>query len=236
MARIRWTPKNPDYALTLPLGVLCALLVAGLLLESVVFRRSGTEKPSPTAASATPQPAESADAETAFVLPSVEEYADFVDRPLFVEGRKPPPEEEQKQATEAQDTQPLSLKLMGVLFHPNGEMAILAEQSGKHRRIRKGGTISGWRLVDLKTDRVTVQRGDERRDLPLLKPRPKTAQLGTAGQPPQGPNPGGQPARRGAHPPPEPVDPEVEDMEEPAEDAGDESLGDTGDEMPESEE
>jgi hypothetical protein len=111
---------------------------------------------------------------------------------------------------------------------PNGELAILAEASGKNRRVRKGGTLGGWRLVDIRPDHATLQRGDERRDLPLMKPKPKKGSP-PGGVPGQGPVPGGPPAgfRGGPHPPggvppdvsePEPEVEEMEDVSEPVDD------------------
>ncbi|MBM4199854.1 MAG: hypothetical protein FJ189_01030 [Gammaproteobacteria bacterium] len=232
---MKWIAKYPDYAMTFPLAVLCGLLAVGLVVESLMMQRRGSERPSADRSAPVAQPVALADGGDVFVLPAVDEFSDFVERPLFVEGRKPPPEDEQKQAAEVQDTTPLNLKLMGVMFSPSGELAILAEASGKNRRVRKGGTISGWRLVDLKTDHVTVQRGEERRDLALLKPRPKA---GGPGQPP-GSVPGGPPSRRGAQPPPEAVEPTVEEMEDtgdPEDTSGQEDLSEAGDAMPEGEE
>jgi Type II secretion system protein C len=240
---MKWLPKDPDYALTVPLGALCLLLIAGLMLESLVFRRPGTDQAPPSVTSAAEQPPLIPEGEGAFELPQVDEFADFVDRPLLVEGRKPPPpEEEQKQQAEAQDATPLSLKLMGVLFSPSGEMAILAEQTGKNRRVRKGATLNGWKLVELHRDRVTLQRGEERRDLQLLKPKPKSGSLaGAQGQPP-GSVPGGPPGKRGGRPPVEPPveteDPDAEVVEDTGEgeDTGDADVEDAGEEMPEGEE
>lgn len=235
---MKWIAKHPDYGLTFPLAVVCALLTVGFAVELAVLQRPGSEKGHTGAPAPPPLPGTGEEADVSFVLPPVEEFAEFVDRPLFVEGRKPPPEEAPKQAAEAQDTTPLNLKLMGVLFSPSGEMAIVAEATGKNRRVKKGGTISGWRLVSLKPDRVTVQRGEEQRDLVLLKPRPKTGPPPGPGQP-QPPGPGGPPLRRGAHPPTDVVEPEPEEMEMPP-DAGDpgieEDLSEMGEEMPEGEE
>jgi len=115
---------------------------------------------------------------------------------------------------------------MGVMLSPHGNMAILAEASGKNRRVKLGGTIDGWRLTELKPDRITLQRGEEQRDLPLMKPRPK-------GPPQQRRHPASRaaparcatrkPAPAPAHapaPPPQPAvevnEPGTEEMVEPA--------------------
>ncbi|WP_139556421.1 type II secretion system protein N [Methylotetracoccus oryzae] len=235
---MKWLAKYPDYALTFPLAILCLALGVGLAAELLLLQRPDRGQPAPAVGSSISEPDPAADSEEAFELPSVEEFSDFVEKPLFVEGRKPPPEDEQKQAAQAQDTTPLNLKLMGVMFSPSGEMAILAEASGKNRRIRKGGSISGWRLVDLKTDRVTLQRGDERQDLPLLKPKPKTATAAPPPGRPRGPVPGG-PLGRGAQPPPDVPEPDPDDLDasgEGGDPAAEEDMNEAGDEMPEGEE
>lgn len=204
MVRI-WTPKNQDFALTLPLALLCLLLGLVLVLELFAVQRAAAKRAQDGGASVQEQPPAGAEPDAAFQLPPVEEFSAFVDRPLFVEGRKPPVEgEQQAQAAKPEDLAPLELSLMGVMFSPHGKMAILAEASGKNRRVKLGGTIEGWRLIDLKADRVTLQRGDEQRDLPLMKPRPKGV-APAPGQPPV--QPGGRRGRP-AVPQPQPVPPQ----------------------------
>ncbi len=219
------SPKSPEYGLTLPLALLCLVLGAVLVIESALMRR-GDSDAAPGTVQSNPAAAESgADADAVFELPPLEEFSAFVDRPLFLEGRRPVAEAETLQTPKEEDLAPLALSLMGVMLSPRGEWAILAEASGKNRRVKLGGSIAGWRLVALKPDHVTVQRGDEKRDLPLMKPRPKGPAAG-AGQPapvPTGATPPG--VRR---PPRQPVPPpdQVPEGSEPddAEDSQDDSA------------
>lgn len=215
-----WTPKNAEYALTFPLGLLCIVLGSVLLLESLVVQRSGSDSAQTAGALEGASP-ENVEPEVAFELPPLDAFSPFVDRPLFMEGRKPAVEGEQAQAPQEEDLTPLTLTLMGVMFTPRGEMAIVAEASGKNRRVRMSGTIGGWRLVEVKPDRVTLQRGEERRDLPLMKPRPKGP--ATAAPPGQPAMPAGVPqgARRGRRPlmpdpPAELNEPDVDEMDDTA--------------------
>ncbi len=225
MARI-WTPRNHDYALTLPLALLCLLLGLVLLVELFLVQRAASKRAQDAEGSAQEQPLGSGEPDAVFQLPPVEEFSAFVDRPLFVEGRKPPVEgEQQVQAPKAEDLAPLELSLMGVMFGPHGKMAILAEASGKNRRVKLDGTIDGWRLIELHPDRVTLQRGEERRDLPLMKPRPKmpAPAPGQPGAPPMGRR--GQPIPQQRPPaPPQPAvevqEPDTEEMVEPLAPAG----------------
>jgi len=216
---MKWMAIKPEFALTLPLGILCAALAVFLVLESFVFQRSITGGAPPSGTSGQEKLPGDLEPEEVFELPEVDGFSAFVDRPLFIEGRKaPPPEAEQAQTTQEKDATPLSLLLMGVMLSPRGEMAILSEATGKNRRVKKGGTINGWRLVEIKPDRATLQRGEERKELVLLKPKPKVA--GATGGPGRAPTPGAPPpgARRASQPPvvppPEINEPEVEEPEE----------------------
>lgn len=223
-------PSQPEYALTLPLALLCLVLGSALIIESAVMRR-GDSVEAPSAAQPNAEmPASENETNADFELPPIDAFSAFVDRPLFLEGRKPPAEVEAAPAPKEEDLAPLALTLMGVMLSHRGELAILAEASGKNRRVKLGGSISGWRLIALKPDHVTLQRGQEKRDLPLMKPRPKGAQGNAAapGQPPGGAGlPPGVRRPLRAPPPPEPAvelnEPEVEeiddasDMDEPPE-------------------
>lgn len=226
MARI-WTPKSQDFALTLPLGLLCLLLGGALLMELLFVQRAASSRAHDAEATDQQQLPGSVEPDAVFELPPLDEFSAFVDRPLFVEGRKPPPAEgEQTQAPKAEDLAPLELSLMGVMLSPHGQMAILAEASGKNRRVKLGGTIDGWRLTELKPDRITLQRGEEQRDLPLMKPRPKgpPATAAAPGQPgllPPGARRGKMPVPAQPQPaPPQPAvevnEPGAEEMVEPA--------------------
>ena len=220
------SPKSPEYALTLPLAVLCVALGVVLVIESALMRRDESGV-APDAAPTNPDAAAGDDAADAvFELPPIDEFSAFVDRPLFLEGRKPVAEAETLQTPKEEDLAPLALSLMGVMLGPRGEWAILAEASGKNRRVKVGGSIGGWRLVALKPDRVTVQRGEEKRDLPLMKPRPK----GMAAGPGQSvPVPGGVQPPGLRRPPRQPVPPpgqapeisEPDDVEDNADDTAD---------------
>jgi hypothetical protein len=225
------SPKTPEYALTLPLAIVCLVFGAALVIESTMMGRSessvATNTAQPEPGATTPD----AGADAVFQLPPIDEFSAFVDRPLFMEGRKPAAEVNAPEAPKEEDLAPLALSLMGVMLSPRGQWAIVAEASGKHRRVKLGGTIAGWRLIELKPDHVTVQRGEEKRDLPLMKPRTKGAATPGAPPGPAGALPPG--VRRGPRqpvPPPQPAPEEIEpDADENPDDATD------ADEPPESE-
>lgn len=107
--------------------------------------------------------------------PALESYEEMVSRPLFLQSRRPPTEDAQEEApaAPAEPKTPLNAKLMGVILTPTGKIALLVDEKGKYKRGRKNTLIDGWKLVDIKEDRVTLEQGGEHKDLPLLKPKPK---------------------------------------------------------------
>ena len=86
---------------------------------------------------------------------------------------------------------PLTLKLMGVVFTPKQHTALLVDAKGKYKRVRKNEALDGWTLVNLEPGKVTMQQGEEQKELMLLKPKPKA--LNAPNAPPQ---PGRQPPPR----------------------------------------
>ncbi|MGI9212897.1 MAG: hypothetical protein ACR2HF_10530 [Methylococcaceae bacterium] len=107
-----------------------------------------------------------------FELPSLDEFSATVEHPLFAENRLPPAVEELEAATPIVST-PLTLKLMGVIFTPRQQIALMQDANGKYKRLRHNDALDGWTLIALSGDRVTLQQGNEQKELVLLKPRPK---------------------------------------------------------------
>ncbi|HYE36183.1 hypothetical protein [Methylocaldum sp.] len=198
----KWSRDN---LLTLILAGVTALLLIGVAIESAVLEDKRSIAPVSSEKASNSEATETVDAEDV-ELPDIQEYEAIVQRPLFMEGRRPGAEGGETTATTAQDT-PLTVKLMGVAFSPSDKTALFVDAKGKYKRLKKNGSIDGWTLVDFGQDRVTLQQGDEQRELMLLKPKPKTA----PGQPQQTPQ---QPA-----PPPRPVTPPPPPVEEISEEA-----------------
>ena len=113
--------------------------------------------------------------EKSFTLPEVDKFSAMTERPLFLEGRRPAPEEVAAEQPAPVETKPLTLKLMGVVVTPKEKTALLVDEQGKYKRVRKGSTVNGWKLFEVYADHVTMEQGSEHKDLPLLKPKPKTA-------------------------------------------------------------
>lgn len=111
-------------------------------------------------------------------LPGSDEYKlrplDFYDsvgeRPLFVDGRRPPAEspEEEEDTPVAADSTPPKLTLMGVFMTPQGATALVRNESTKEvLRRRPGEEIDGWQVASIEADRLVVSQAGKQEVLPL---------------------------------------------------------------------
>lgn len=116
-------------------------------------------------------------AEKDFALAEVERFTDLVERPLFFQGRRPP-----TQVDAAKPDKPFDAQLHGVVAAPGGTLALLKEKDGKYHRLREKEMLLGWRLAAIQPDRVRLERGAEKMELLLQKPKPKEASAPAAGQ------------------------------------------------------
>lgn len=155
------------------------IMLAGSLLLTLILllewshdlsRRAELRAPqSPTSAEIASEVSESSTA-----LKGVEGYSQMVERPLFTENRRPAEDEDSAAASQAEQT-PLDFKLMGVMLTPQIKAALFLDARNKYKRVRLNNSMNGWTLVDIATDRVSLEQAGERRELLLLKPKPKTA-------------------------------------------------------------
>lgn len=207
---MKWARDN---VLTLILVGVAGLLFVGLAIESALLKSERMTAAAASEKAAVPEATQAVDSED-FELPDVQEYETIVERPLFMEGRRPGVEVNSITAAAAPDT-PLTVKLVGVAFTPTDKTALLVDAKGKYKRLKKNGLIEGWTLIEFAPDKVTLQRDDEQRELMLLKPKPKTQPAqATPNQPQQVP-----PPQQQQQPPPAPArrPPPVEEPEEEAE-------------------
>ncbi|MFZ2450704.1 MAG: hypothetical protein CTY16_03420 [Methylobacter sp.] len=143
-------------------------------------------------------------------------YADLVNRPLFIEGRKPvnepPPDTVKSTDVEVK----FDWLLNGVYTSKKGPSALLTHttplktRKENYRRITVGTLLDGWTLAEIKKDRVIFTQDGEQKELLLRKPKPK--QLPPKPGNPTPPEPGEQP--EGA-PPPAPEEEPEDLMQEP---------------------
>lgn len=88
-------------------------------------------------------------------------YQAMVNSPLFFEGRK-----ETVAVVESQDDG--SLKLTGVVYTPNGYVALLQDKQGAHYKLNQGEAINGWQVGEVQKDRVALVRNTESLELTLF--------------------------------------------------------------------
>lgn len=105
------------------------------------------------------------------------EYNELVERPLFIEGRKPIAE------TVAENVQPVETGqiddwlLIGVYNKDKRAIALFSKknEAKKYLKIGNEQMISGWMLKEIKPDRVLLQQADQQKSVLLRKPRPESA-------------------------------------------------------------
>ena len=123
-------------------------------------------------------------------LPGLEDYAATVERPLFMEGRRPATEVDTQPEQPPPEKKPLTLKLMGVVFAPKETLGLFVDAQGKYKRLRINDSIGGWKVSGIESDKAVMEQDGSREELKLAKPKSKK----TSGQPKAGgPVPMGQP-------------------------------------------
>jgi hypothetical protein len=159
-----------------------------------------------------------------------ESYADLVNRPLFIEGRKPVNEPPPGTAETAAVEVKFDWVLNGVYTSKRGQSALLTRampaktHKENFRRITEGTLLDGWKLAEIRKDRVIFTQDTAHKELLLRKPKPKQPPPKRPPQPPNGEQPAGE-QPEGEQPAPEaPEDlmQEPESPEEPIENSEDE--------------
>lgn len=190
-------------------GILLILTswLGALLTGEWLHLRARPAGKNPTETSAKPTEAEAGLTPDTFTLPGVGEYPQVVERPLFLESRRPPPpKSEEPPAPESppppEKATPVTFKVMGILSTPEGRMALIADAKGKYKRLKVKDSLDGWQIADIKPDRLLIQQGPFKEDLSLLKKRPPgSAQAPNSSTPnPNAPVP--QPVRQANQRPP----------------------------------
>jgi hypothetical protein len=115
-------------------------------------------------------------------LQTEESYTDLVNRPLFIEGRRPVTDTNQGQATGG--TSNFDWLLSGVYTSKQGSMALLtrttpdpaAKSSEQYRKIITGANVDGWKVAEINTDAIVLTQGVTEKKLLLRKVKVKQPQ------------------------------------------------------------
>lgn len=98
-------------------------------------------------------------------------YAEIMERPVFIDTRRP--EEDEAAAPPAPPPAPdQPLNLIGVVLLPNSAAVLLRPEEPNARvlRVPQGGMIDGWRLEAVQAGKVILRKGNEVRELALIRP------------------------------------------------------------------
>lgn len=125
------------------------------------------------------------DTGTATQLPTIaslksaaEEYGEMVERPLFIEGRKPLPEAGPTDNAQKVETGQIDdWLLIGVFSKGQKPPTALFAKKNEPKKYLKIGTeqmISGWLLKEIQPDRVVLEQAGQQKSVLLRKPRPES--------------------------------------------------------------
>lgn len=148
--------------LTPYLLVACTLAAGTLALESSNLVQSQGDT------SRTTQPDIKRTERVNFTAPRIAAFSEITERPLFNEGREPPPEP--VVATVAAQTTLLRLQLEGVAITPGSKTAVLRDiTSNKMLHLETGSSHQGWELTSITESVATFKRGEQVQELRLIK-------------------------------------------------------------------
>jgi hypothetical protein len=174
-------------------GLLMIIVMEWLIAEYSEDRLlKSIESPAPSNVSADPLP------EVDLEAKPEEGYVDLVSRPLFLKGRKPVEEIAAENEKEQAGNETFDWRLDGIYTGRNGLSALLSRSkeagaspapvpatgsapsaSGpkakpdNYRKVSENEDVDGWRLTQIRTDRVVFELGGESKELVLRKPKPK---------------------------------------------------------------
>lgn len=109
---------------------------------------------------------------------SLEDFDDMVNRPLFVEGRRPiVVVESVPDKTEVIFTGKFDWELTGVFTTDMGMSALFVNKKARERkekfsRVFVNDDLDGWKIEEIRNDRVVVSHLGSSQEIKLYKPRP----------------------------------------------------------------
>jgi len=192
-----------DYNLALLFIAVSALLSVVFVSQWLHYRHQRTDLKKLLATKVEARMEDQKVEEQHFELPSLEEYSATVERPLFMEGRRPATVEANESEAAPVEKKPLAVKLMGVVFAPKETLGLFVDAQGKYKRLRINDSIGGWKVEGIEADKAIMEQDGTKEELKLAKPKQKkgTGQPKPSG-PMGGPPPFGQPGAPGQQVPP----------------------------------
>jgi len=201
-----------DFTLALLLLVGCGPLLLILLSEWFYFSYRQTDLKKRLAETVEVHLKTPSVEQARYELPALENYAATIERPLFMESRRPAEEDTSQPEPVAVEKRPLNLKLMGVASTPDHAVGLFVDAKGKYKRLHKNDTMDGWKVFGLEPGKAIMEQDGTHEELKVFKLKPKKKQEPpVAGINPNGQIPGqpipGQPVPGSAdYQPPPPTD------------------------------
>lgn len=134
-------------------------------------------------------PAENERQLASFKMPSAEEYADILSRPLFNRSRRPEIAQENPQASgdnETQGTPAANISLNGVVVARGRRVALLRlDNDPKVMHVAEGQQAGGWLIEAIRADRIILRRGDTASEVALDYRRQSGGSATQAARPPE---------------------------------------------------
>lgn len=98
---------------------------------------------------------------------------EIVERPLFIEGRKPLPEPVAEDPQTSDNGQLDDWLLIGIYNKDKRKQALFRKQNEAKTFLKLNETqmITGWQLTQIQNDRVVLQQGGQQKSILLRKPR-----------------------------------------------------------------
>ncbi len=166
------------YRLPLVFALLCCLVAVGLALQwyyvtkNEQWLKQQLKKPMTSSIVLADPP------EDNLLLGDQSKYEEMMERPLFIESRRPLPKQQAEAVIEAvipaAPLSELAVKFTGFINVPNGIIALIQDvKTRKYHRLHKGEQLNDWVLTELHPDKVVFKQRDTVEEILLRPPKPK---------------------------------------------------------------
>src|SRR5918992_1995543 len=158
------------YLLTAVLGFVCTLLLAILVSELLFPPSPSVITPEASRTPQSPLPVKKDD----FSLPSLSQFQAIIERPLFLQSRRPVPSATTETSpTVSKETRLNQYSLTAVVIVPDKRLALLRSTTDKKiHKIEEGQDLQGWKLKEIKDDSALFQQVNESQELRLQRKTP----------------------------------------------------------------
>jgi hypothetical protein len=158
------------YPLTAVLGFVCTLLLAILVSELLFPPSPSVITPEASRTPQSPLPVKKDD----FSLPSLSQFQAIIERPLFLQSRRPVPSATTETSpTASKETRLNQYSLTAVVIVPDKRLALLRSTTDKKiHKIEEGQDLQGWKLKEIKDESALFQQVNESQELRLQRKTP----------------------------------------------------------------